>query len=120
MYSPRNIITAAILLISVQSFAQTYVSGVISTDIYWDSVGSLYIITDSLIIDSTAMLSLGEGAVVMFRYHPDPAKKSYMVINGCIQSFGSSENPVVFTSERDDSMGDLNGDGKASLPKPGE
>ena len=120
MNNPKHILTAAILLISTTLTAQTYVSGVISTDTEWTSAGSPYIITDSLIINPPAVLSLWEGTVVMFRYHPDPAKKSYMVVNGGIRANGSASEPVIITSERDDSMGDLNGDGKASLPRPGD
>lgn len=92
----------------------------ISTSTTWTKEASPYVITDSLIVQSSAILSLNPGTVVMFKYHPDPVKKSYMVVNGGIRSNGHFEDFVVFTSDRDDMDFDIYGDGNVTLPRPGD
>lgn len=98
--------------------AQTYVSGYIDEETVWDTVGSPYIITDSLIVND--ILYIKSGTVVLFKYHPEPDKKSYMVINGAIDIYVVVGKPVVFTSERDNSLGDIKGVSKTTIPKPGD
>lgn len=120
MSTLRPVLSAVIIFFTVSVSAQTKISGYITTDTEWDLAGSPYIIVDSLIVDPSAVLTILNGTVVMFKYHPDPAKKSYMVVNGGIRFFGISGNHVIFTSERDDLMGDFNGDGNATVPRPGD
>ena len=105
------------------SNAQTYISGYITEDTYWAPEGSPYIITDSLIVSEGAYLDLQPDVIVMFKYYASESKKSYIVVNGGMGTYGlinGVEHPVIFTSERDDSYGDFNGDGKATIPKPGD
>jgi len=120
MLSQRQILSAIVILISIHVTAQTYVSGEITVNTTWTKVASPYVIMDSIIVNPNAVLTLDYGTIVMFKYHPDPAMKSYMVINGGIRSNGTSDTAVVFTSDRDKSLLDLYGDGNASIPRPGD
>ena len=120
MLSPRQILAALFVLLSIHVSAQTYVSGEITANTTWTKAASPYVIMDSIIVGTNAVLTLEFGTIVMFKYHPDPASKSYMVINGGIKSNGNFENFVVFTSDRDKSLMDLYGDGNASMPRPGD
>jgi hypothetical protein len=108
------------VLMALQLTAQTYVSGEITTDSVWTKESSPYIITDSLIIRRSGFLTIQAGTIVKFRYHPDPAKKSYMVVDGNLISEGHFEDFVVFTSERDDFGGDTNRDSTLTIPRPGD
>lgn len=105
---------------SIPVSAQTYVSGEITADATWTPAASPYVIMDSLIVGTGALLILDAGTIVMFKYHPDPDSKSYMKINGGIQSRGSEAANVVFTSDRDTSLVDLYGTGNASIARPGD
>ena len=120
MHSPRHILTAVAIVLFFQVSGQTYVSGELTSHTTWTEAASPYVITDSLIVGSSAILTLEAGTKIMFKYHPDPVKKSYMVVHGGIRSNGNFENFVVFTSDRDDSVMDLHGDGQATLPRPGD
>ncbi|MDX2429505.1 MAG: T9SS type A sorting domain-containing protein [Bacteroides sp.] len=120
MLSPRQIFAAFIILISVNVSSQTYVSGEIAVNTTWTKAASPYVILDSVIVGTNAVLTLDFGTTVMFKYHPLPASKSYMVINGGIKSNGNFENFVVFTSDRDKSVMDLYGDGNATIPRAGD
>jgi len=116
----RQISTALVILMSISVSAQTYVSGEITADATWTEEASPYVIMDSLIVGPDAILTLDVGCIVMFKYHPDPAKKSYMVINGGIRSWGSESGSIVFTSDRDTSLVDLYGTGNTTIPRPGD
>ncbi len=120
MKSFRQLISIALLTVSLSLSAQTYAPDTISENVTWTKTGSPYIISNSLIIQPEGYLTLEAGTVVMFRYHPDPAKKSYIKVDGALWSLGDPSDSVVFTSERDDSMGDLNGDSTFSIPRPGD
>lgn len=120
MNNLRSLLSVLIILFTINASSQTNVSGSITTDTNWNLAGSPYIILDSLIINASAVLTIDEGTVVMFKYHPDPAQKSYMIVNGGIRTAYNESAPVIFTSERDDVMGDYNGDGNATVPRPGD
>ncbi len=120
MYSHRQILSALLIFVSIHVSAQTYVSGEITTNTTWTQAASPYVILDSIIVAPNAVLTLEFGTTVMFKYHPDPARKSYMVINGGIHCNGNFENFIIFTSDRDKSVMDLYGDGNASFPRPGD
>ncbi len=101
--------------------SQTFITGHLSGDYFsWDTINSPYIISDSLVIDSDAQLGIGPGVVVMFEYNPDPLHKAALVVHGSLWAIGTGAEPVIFTSDRDDTYGDYNGDGRATIPRPGD
>ena len=100
---------------------QTEITGHLSGDSYnWDTLGSPYIITDSLVIDQDAYLNIGPGVIVMFKYKHNSLRKSALIVNGNLNVAGTNTDPVIFTSERDDSYGDFTGDSSATIPRPGD
>ncbi len=120
MASPKHFLPILVSIFSIHLSAQTYMSGMITENTTWNEAASPYVITDSLIVQAPAVLTLEAGTKIMFNYHPEPSKKSYMVVNGGIISEGNFEKFVVFTSFRDDSEGDLNGDSTATMARPGD
>ncbi|MCP4312668.1 MAG: hypothetical protein GY790_15510, partial [Bacteroidetes bacterium] len=127
MQTLRQVLSILLILSTAATAAQTYLSGEISgtydEPIRWTKEASPYIILDSVIVNKA--LQIDAGTVVMFRYHPDPDKKSYMVLKSGtigeeILCNGTPDDPVVFTSERDDAFGDLNGDSSVTIPRPGD
>jgi len=101
--------------------SQTFVTGHLSGDYFnWDTTKSPYIITDSLVIDHDASLAIEPGVIVMFKYNHDPLRKSALIVNGDLWAIGTQSEPIVFTSDRDDTYGDHNGDGRATIPRPGD
>jgi hypothetical protein len=101
--------------------SQTFFSGQLSGGSFsWDSTQSPYIITGTLEIDSDASLNIGPGVIVMFKYNPDPENKTSLVVKGELWAIGTQEDPIIFTSDRDDTYGDHNGDGQATIPRPGD
>lgn len=101
-------------------YSQTYVSGYITENTTWNEVGSPYIIKDSLIVNEGVELKIDTGAIVLFKYHTLPEYKTYMTVYGGIKIKGSNDKPVVFTSERDNSLGDILGTSKTTIPREGD
>ena len=76
-----------------------------------------YILPSSptLVVNSGVTLTVGPGAV--FKAEPG----AYVSIRGALQATGSENNPVYFTSIKDDSVGgDTNNDGSATAPANGD
>ncbi|MCK5060037.1 MAG: alpha/beta hydrolase [Candidatus Pacebacteria bacterium] len=102
---------ALILLLPIAVRAATDVSGAtITSDTVWNAEDSPYYISDSTIVSvqDGATLTIEEGAIVKFG---DNARM-YVRQTGVLIVNGATENPVFFTSLKDDSAGgDTNGDG---------
>ncbi len=57
---------------------QTYVSGIIDTDVEWTAAGSPYIILDSLIVEESGFLNISEGTVVREEFR-ETFEKEYRI-----------------------------------------
>ena len=97
------------------------VSGTITQDTTWSpsqSLGQPYVITGNVTVNAGVTLSIEPGTIIKF----DPTiYSSYyhysMTVNGILDAQGTVEDPIYFTSLRDDTVGgDTNGDGVATLP----
>jgi hypothetical protein len=80
--------------------------------VYWTD--GIYLIKDSLVIENQAILII-KNSKVFLRYHADPARKARIISRG----YMNAENSV-FTSERDDTYGDINKDSLQTIPRPGD
>jgi len=76
--------------------------------------GDVQVINDDARVPVGATLTIEPGAIVKF-------KDWYVDLNveGTLKANGKSDQPIVFTSYRDDTGGDTNGDGGASSPAAG-
>jgi hypothetical protein len=96
-------------------FAQTNVSGSISTDTTWAVADSPFIVQGSITISSGITLTVEPGVVVKFEDSFD----NHIAVYGSLDVQGTALNKVYFTSAQDDSVGgDTNGDGNATTPAP--
>ena len=90
------------------------VSGAISTNTTWQA-GKVYVVTDHITVSQLTTLTIQPGAVVKLN-----SGKGF-VVNGRLIAEGATNNPVYFTSIRDDSIcGDTNGDTTATVPNTGD
>lgn len=90
------------------------VKGVVSSGT-WANVGLPYVIIDSVNVPPTATLTIQAGTVVKL------VPNETLGVSGILDLQGTSANPVVFTSYKDDTYGgDTNGDGIATWPQPGD
>ncbi len=89
--------------------------GIISVNTSWNSPGIVYDVTSGVNVAAGTTLSIGAGQVVKFKTGGE------LDVHGTLQALGTSANPVVFTSLKDDTAGgDTNADGNASAPSPGD
>lgn len=94
-----------ILLISIfnTSFGQTNVSGVISSNTTWTKLGSPYIITNNLLVNSGVTLNIDAGVTVKFN------PNIYLKIQGQIIALGTQTDSIIFTSNNlSPNIGDWN------------
>lgn len=84
-------------------------------DIIWNGDPGLPFVVDDFSVSRGGRLTLSPGDIVKFR--PDRV----LSVAGALIARGAVQQPIVFTSLRDDTAGgDTNGDGNATLPAPGD
>ena len=89
----------------------TEVTEDITEDTTWGVSGSPYLISFDINVDEDATLIIEPGVVVKF------SNFATLRINGALEANGSSSDPIIFTSYKDDSMaGDTNNDNSATSP----
>jgi hypothetical protein len=94
----------------------TYVGGPISANTTWSLANSPYHVTNHLTVNSGVTLTIDPGVVVKMGYTSGRPRRRFFV-NGVLDAQGTSGNPIIFTSERDDTHGgDSNGDLAATTP----
>lgn len=89
--------------------------GTVSAALRWFDLGVPFVITGS----SSATVTTGGGLTI------DPGVtvklwEQHLVCHGTFQAQGSAGAPILFTSYRDDTDGDTNGDGTATSPARGD
>ncbi len=80
--------------LTLNTIAQTNVSGFISSNTNWTLAGSPYIITGNTIVDSGFVLTIEPGVIVKF----DSTKS--LQINGILRAIGNSSTKITFTSNK--------------------
>ena len=105
------------VLVDLDGGAPTPAPTLIGSDTVWDSAGSPYVIDASA--DTTVLagstLTIRPGTVVKF------AGAGKLQVEGTLLADGTTGQPIIFTSIRDDSVrGDTNGDAGATSPQPGD
>ena len=81
-----------VILINNTGFAQTNVSGIISSDTTWAVAGSPYIVTGDVLVDSGVTLTIEPGVIVKFN-----AKVS-LDIDGTLIARGTKTDEITFTT----------------------
>jgi hypothetical protein len=106
------LILLLILLISpFRTDASTEVTLDIDSPTTWTEAGSPYVVLNSVSVFPDTTLTIEPGTIVKFEQDVS------LDVLGSLISSGTSQNPIYFTSYRDDSVGgDSNGDGEDSAP----
>src|SRR3989344_5329572 len=108
-----------ILLFGVYVYAEAATVipyGAISANTTWTKEGSPYVIESEVYVGLGTVLTLEPGVILKFK-----APSSAIFTSGTIIAHGTPEDPIYFTSYKNDSAGgDTNGDGDATEPAPGD
>lgn len=98
------ILILCVLLINIFSFFNQNVNNEVSNDqirlqtIYisedtiWNTIGSPYIINETIVIEQSATLTIEPGVQVLFN------ESTSLIIDGILNATGTSTNPIIFTS----------------------
>ncbi|NCC35598.1 MAG: RHS repeat protein, partial [Chloroflexia bacterium] len=91
--------------------------GTMASDLRYDNLGCPLVLTSDLFVPSNRILTLLPGTVVKL----SGGTRDLNVNGGTLVAEGTAQQPIVFTSLKDDSFGgDTNNDGSASSPAPGD
>jgi len=91
----KIVLILIIVLVSKNSFSQTYVGGTINSSTTWAATGNPYIIQNELIIASGVTLSIKPGVVLKFM------GTFGITVNGTLKAIGNSDSMILF---RDDNF----------------
>lgn len=95
--------------------ADTVISSNITSTTTWTTAGNVYIISGARSISAGVTLTIEPGVIVKFQ-----TTSSSLTVSGTLSAVGTSTSPIYFTSYKDDTGGDTNGDGGASSPTAGD
>ncbi|MBI2023369.1 matrixin family metalloprotease [Candidatus Giovannonibacteria bacterium] len=99
---------------SFLAHADTTITSNVSSNTTWDTSGSVYIIQNSISINSGVTLTIEPGVVVKFK------SGVALTVSGTLDAQGTSTSTIYFTSFKDDAVGgDTNNDGSATTPAAG-
>ncbi len=92
------------------------VQGEIKADTIWNA-GQVYFVINNVVVSNGVTLTIAPGAIVKIA----DSRYIYARPEGVIEAIGTRAQPIVFTSEHDDTYGgDTNGDGDRTFPQPGD
>ena len=95
--------------------ATTTIEGRISQNTLLEATASPYVVQGAVTIDPGVTLFVEPGTIVKF------TDDAHLNVDGALVARGVLEDPIIFTSVKDDSTGgDTNGDGASSAPAPGD
>jgi hypothetical protein len=117
----KLLIGVASVFLSFSSFgvahAATTVSGTLSGDVVWTKANGPYVITNTLTIPVGSSLLVEPGVVVKMGGNGN----FFVYVYGALNVNGTSNEPTVITSIKDDTTGgDTNADGSATSPIGGD
>src|ERR1700722_18828640 len=81
-----------LVILSINSYGQTYVSGGIYADTTWTEANSPYIVTDTMVVFPGVTLTIEPGVRILF-----DSNIRLEIRNGSIVADGTSANPIIFT-----------------------
>ncbi|MHA2032490.1 MAG: hypothetical protein ACW99Q_24240 [Candidatus Kariarchaeaceae archaeon] len=82
------------LVWSLTSYAQTNVSGDISSNTTWFASNNVYVVTGDINVLFGITLTIEAGVIIKFQ------SNTSLIVNGTLDVQGTSSNPIVFTSYR--------------------
>jgi len=85
----------------------------ISEDTIWDWESSPYIISENIIIQEGATLTIEPGVIVKF-------EQNGLTARGVLNAIGEEGDPVIFTSINDDARGGQSVSWSSGNPAPGD
>jgi RHS repeat-associated protein len=107
----------AVHLDEIRAATRWEASGTVASNATWTAAGSPYVVSGEVAVSNGATLTIAPGTVVKF----NPGAGIQVYGSSTLVANGTSTNPIVFTSIKDDSAGgDTNRDGTATVPAPGD
>jgi len=87
----------------------------ISENTTWTAAGSPYVLLKETIVTENVTLTLEPGTIVK------GYRNGALTVRGELVAIGTEDNPIIFTSVKDDSVGgDTNKDGNLTIPRHGD